>query len=61
MTDGPAPWHTVESKAASKSEKGLASVSLGAKALALTAPDLIKDPALLSQIRQLRRPFSVME
>ncbi len=52
ITDGPTPWHTEESKAASKSEKGLASIVLGAKALALTALDLIEDPALLRQIKE---------
>ena len=51
ITDGPTPWHTEESKAAAKSEKGLASILLGAKALALTALDLIEDPALLAGIK----------
>ena len=46
ITDKPTPWHTEESKAAAKSEKGVASIVLGAKALALTALDLIEDPAL---------------
>ena len=52
ITDGPTPWHTEEAKAAAGSEKGLASVALGAKALALTALDLIEDPALLEQIKE---------
>ena len=51
ITDAPTPWHTEESKAASRSEKGLASISLGAKALALTALDLILDPGLLAAIK----------
>ena len=51
ITDGPTPWHTEASKAAARSEKGLASISLGAKALALTALDLIEDPALLQAIK----------
>ena len=51
ITDHPTPWHSEESKAAAKSEKGLASIALGAKALALTALDLIEDPALLRQIK----------
>ncbi len=51
ITDGPTPWHTEQSKAASKSEKGLASIALGAKALALTALDLIEDPALLTAVK----------
>ena len=52
ITDRPTPWHTEESKAAARSEKGLASIALGAKALALTALDLILDPALLAQIKR---------
>ena len=52
ITDGPTPWHSEASKAAAKSEKGLASIALGAKALALTALDLIEDPALLKQIKE---------
>ena len=52
ITDGPTPWHTEESKAAAKSEKGLASILLGARALALTALDLIEDPALLAGIKE---------
>ena len=51
ITDGPVPWHTEQAKAAAKSEKGLASIRLGAKALALTALDLIEDPALLASIK----------
>lgn len=51
ITDRPTPWHSEESKAAARSEKGLASIALGAKALALTALDLIEDPALLRQIK----------
>ena len=39
-------------RAAARSEQGLASVALGAKALALTALDLIEDPALLMKIKQ---------
>ena len=51
ITDHSTPWHSEESKAAARSEKGLASIALGAKALALTALDLIEDPALLWQIK----------
>ena len=51
ITDGPTPWHSEASKAASCSEKGLASIALGAKCLALTALDLIQDPALLAEIK----------
>ena len=52
ITDGPTPWHTEQSRDASRSEKGLASIALGAKALALTALDLIEDPGLLEKIRE---------
>lgn len=52
ITDTPTPWHTEAAKEASRSEKGLASIALGAKALALTALDLIQDPALLSSIKK---------
>ncbi|MBQ9301021.1 MAG: M20 family metallopeptidase [Clostridia bacterium] len=52
ITDGPTPWHSEASKAASCSEKGLASIALGAKCLALTALDLLEDPALLSAIQK---------
>ncbi len=52
ITDGPTPWHTEAAREAARSEKGLASVLLGAKALALTALDLIEDPALLRRIRE---------
>ena len=51
ITDGPTPWHSEASKAASCSEKGLASIALGAKALAMTALDLIQIPGLLSSIQ----------
>ena len=51
IIDHPTPWHSEESKAAAKSEQGLASIELGAKALAFTALDLIEDPALLQRIK----------
>ena len=51
ITDGPTPWHSEASKAASCSEKGLDSIALGAKALAMTALDLIQIPGLLSAIQ----------
>ena len=55
ITECPTPWHTVEAREAARSEKGLASISLGAKALALTALDLIQDAALLAHIKQEHR------
>ena len=51
ITNGPTPWHSEASKAASCSEKGLDSIALGAKALAMTALDLIQTPGLLSAIQ----------
>lgn len=44
--------HSIEFKAAARSEKGLASIGIGATLLALTALDLIEDPALLDAIKE---------
>ncbi len=44
--------HSIEFKAAARSQKGLDSIALGAKILAHTAYDLIRDPELLQQIKQ---------
>ena len=55
ITDVPTPWHTEASKAAARSEKGLASIALGAKALALTAVELLCDPDLLAAIKRDHR------
>ncbi len=52
ITAAPTPWHTEASKAAARSEKGLASIALGAKALALTALELLSDPDLLAAIKR---------
>lgn len=43
--------HSIEFKAAARSEKGLASIGIGAELLALTALDLILQPELLAQIK----------
>ncbi|GHU40241.1 peptidase M20 [Clostridia bacterium] len=43
--------HSEEMKAAAKSEKGLSSIVLGAKALALTAIDLLEDGEVLAKIK----------
>lgn len=43
--------HSIEFKAAARSEKGLASIALGAKVLALTAYDLITQPETLNAIK----------
>ena len=51
ITDEAVAGHSEGFKAASCAQKGLDSIALGAKALALTALELIEDPALLAQIR----------
>ena len=43
--------HSIEKREASRSETGLRSIALGAKALALTALDLITEPGLLEKIK----------
>ena len=47
----PVRGHSEEFKAAACSELGLASIGLGAKALALTALDLILNPELLAEVK----------
>ena len=51
ISDVPVAGHTLEKCEAARSETGLRSISVGAKALALTALELIENPALLKQIR----------
>ena len=55
ISDVPVAGHSLEKCEACRSEIGLRSISLGAKALALTALDLIKDPALLKRIQEEHR------
>ncbi len=55
ISEKPVPGHSIEKREASKSETGLRSIALGAKALALTAADLIQDPELLKKIRDEHR------
>ena len=55
ISDTPVAGHSIEKLEACKSEKGLASISLGAKALALTALDLIEQPDLLDSIKAEHR------
>ncbi|MBR0139198.1 MAG: M20 family metallopeptidase [Firmicutes bacterium] len=52
ITDEKIPGHSHEMVAASCSERGLSTIPLGAKVLALTALDLIEDPALLAKIKE---------
>ena len=51
ISETPVAGHSTEKKAACRSETGLRSIALGAKALALTALDLIEQPALLQSIQ----------
>ena len=51
ITDDPTPAHSEAFREAARSEKGLASIALGAKALALTALELLENPALLEAIK----------
>jgi amidohydrolase len=51
ITDEAIAGHSLEMREASCSEQGLASIRLGAKALAFTALDLIEDSELLSRIK----------
>ena len=52
ISDKPVAGHSIEKVEASRSETGLRSIALGAKALALTAADLITDPELLRKIKE---------
>ncbi len=52
ITDHDVPNHSALMKAAACSEKGLATIKLGAKVLSLTALDLILDPQLLQAIKE---------
>ena len=51
ITDTPTPGHSEAFKAAACAEKGLKSIALGAKALALTALELIEHPDTLAAVK----------
>ena len=51
ISDIPVAGHSIEKREACKSETGLQSIRVGAKALALTALDLIEQPELLAKIK----------
>ena len=51
ISDVPVAGHSIEKKEACRSETGLRSIAVGAKALALTALDLIERPELLAAIK----------
>ena len=55
ISDRPIAGHSPDFVEASKSALGLASIPLGAKALAFTALDLIEDPALFEEIKAQHR------
>ena len=55
ISDTPVAGHSVEKREACRSETGLQSIRLGAKALALTALDLIEQPDLLRKIKDEHR------
>ena len=52
ITDVQVPGHSQGMVEASRSEKGMKSIVLGAKALAWTAVDLITDPKLLAEVKE---------
>ena len=51
ISDVPVAGHSIEKREACRSESGLRSIALGAKALALTALELIEKPEELEQIK----------
>ncbi len=51
ISDQPVAGHSIEKREACRSETGLRSIALGAKALALTALELLENPELLRQIK----------
>ncbi|MDD5898401.1 MAG: M20 family metallopeptidase [Clostridia bacterium] len=51
ISEVPVAGHSIEKKEACRSETGLQSIALGAKVLALTALDLLEQPALLAKIK----------
>lgn len=55
ISDVPVAGHSIEKREACKAETGLHSITVGAKALALTALDLILSPELLAQIKEDHR------
>ncbi len=52
ISDVPVDGHSIEFKAAARGEKGLNSISLGAKVLAYTALDLLENKELLEKIKE---------
>ena len=52
ISDVPVAGHSIEKREACCTESGLRSIALGAKALALTALELLEKPKLLEQIKE---------
>ena len=52
ISDVPVAGHSIEKREACRSEMGLRSIALGAKALALTGLDLIEQPGVLEEIKR---------
>ena len=52
ISEVPVAGHSIEKREASCSETGLQSIALGAKVLALTALELIRNPELLAEIKK---------
>ncbi len=55
ISDTPIVLHSLDSREAAKSRKGLDSIGLGARVLALTAIELIQTPSLLTSITAAHR------
>ena len=51
ISDVPVAGHSIEKREACRSESGLRSIALGAKALALTALELIENPEELASVK----------
>ena len=51
ISETPVAGHSIEKREACRSEMGLSSIALGAKALALTALELIEKPEVLARIK----------
>lgn len=59
ITDVPVAGHSEEMKAAACSEKGLASIQLGAKVLSFTALDLLENKELLEKIKKEHKEYLI--
>jgi len=52
ITDGPTPGHSIEFAAAAATPRALDTMHVAAKALAMTALDVLSDPALVIRVRE---------